>query len=260
MPHSIVASFLVLLLTMGVSSGQTPGIPFRTTVPEISKAEQLIVSVAPDWSATEVTIFLFGRADTGGRWQLAIPAIPAVCGRHGLAWGIGLQGGARPGEEQKKEGDEKSPCGVFRLHEAFGLEPAAEVGKLAFPYRQVTRFYAGVDDPASRFYNRIVDATQVQRDWKHAEQMVRPDGLYRIGVVIEHNWTQIPGFGSCIFLHVWRGLSFPTDGCTAMAESNLRRLIHWMVASKSPLFVQLPIDVYRFQTSWELPTLPTTAR
>jgi L,D-peptidoglycan transpeptidase YkuD (ErfK/YbiS/YcfS/YnhG family) len=75
--------------------------------------------------------------------------------------------------------------------------------------------------------------------------------LYRIGVVIEHSWTQIPGFGSCIILHIWRGPNFPTDGCTAMAVSNLRTLIHWIVASKTPLFVQLPIDVYRFERSWD---------
>jgi L,D-peptidoglycan transpeptidase YkuD (ErfK/YbiS/YcfS/YnhG family) len=241
---------------MNIASAQIRGIPFRTTVPEISEAEQLIVSVAPGWSANEVTIFLFDRASTADHWHLALPAIPAVCGRRGLAWGIGLQGGPPPGGEEKKEGDGKSPCGVFRLHEAFGSESIAELGILAFPYRQMTRFYAGVDDPESKFYNRIVDATEVHQDWKHAEAMLRPDGLYRLGVVIEHNWMPIPGFGSCTFLHIWRGPSSPTVGCTAMAESGLRALVRWIAANKNPLFVQLPIDVYRSLSSWKLPALP----
>lgn len=110
MPRPIVACFLVFLLTISISAGQTAGIPFRAIVPEISKAEQLIVSVASDWSATEVTMYGFDRADTAGPWHLAISSFPAVCGRCGLAWGIGLQGGAPQGEEQKKEGDGKSPC------------------------------------------------------------------------------------------------------------------------------------------------------
>ena len=256
MPHPIIASFLVFPLTMSPSFGQAPDIPFRATIPELSKAQQLIVSITSDRSANEATIFLFDRVQMGGRWHLATPAFPAVCGRRGLAWGIGLHGGAPPCEQEKKEGDGKSPCGVFQLHETFGSEPAVEVGKVSFPYRQITRFHVGVDDPASKFYNRIVDSREVQQDWNHVEPMLRPDGLYRIGVVIEHNWTPIPSFGSCIFLHIWRGPRSPTDGCTAMAESDLWALIHWVVANKNPLFVQLPIDVYRSQTSWELPSLP----
>jgi L,D-peptidoglycan transpeptidase YkuD (ErfK/YbiS/YcfS/YnhG family) len=32
---------------------------------------------------------------------------------------------------------------------------------------------------------------------------------YRWGVVVAHNWDQIPGRGSCIFLHVWQA---PNEG------------------------------------------------
>jgi zinc D-Ala-D-Ala dipeptidase len=77
---------------------------------------------------------------------------------------------------------------------------------------------------------------------------------YRFGVMLEHNWSQIPGYGSCIFFHVWDRDRNGTVGCTAVSLTNMERLIHWLDASKNPLIVQLPVVEYlRLKESWELP-------
>jgi len=65
----------------------------------------------------------------------------------------------------------------------------------------------------------------------------------------------VPGNGSCIFLHIWRGPGQGTAGCTAMPEEILLDTIHWL-NSKAPnaVLVQLPDSEYqRLKAKWSLP-------
>ncbi len=180
-----------------------------------------------------------------------------MLGRAGLAWGIGLHGTGQAAGENKREGDGKAPAGVFPLIEAFGFNSPedAELGG-RFRYRQLTQAMEGVDDPASRHYNRIVDTGAVGgRDWKSSEPMRRIEP-YRWGAVVGHNWNQVPGAGSCIFLHVWEGAGVPTSGCTAMPEDQMLRLVRWLDRAKNPLLVQLPAAEYASRrAAWKLPAL-----
>ena len=80
---------------------------------------------------------------------------------------------------------------------------------------------------------------------------------YRWGAVVAHNLDQVPGAGSCIFLHVWEGAGVPTAGCTAMPEAEMLRLVRWLDRNKNPLLVQLPAAEYRrLRDAWKLPDLP----
>jgi L,D-peptidoglycan transpeptidase YkuD (ErfK/YbiS/YcfS/YnhG family) len=65
----------------------------------------------------------------------------------------------------------------------------------------------------------------------------------------------VPGNGSCIFLHIWRGPGQGTAGCTAMPEQNLKEIIHWLNSkSSAALLVQLPRPEYdRLKPLWNLP-------
>ena len=59
-----------------------------------------------------------------------------------------------------------------------------------------------------------------------AERMHRPDPLYDIVVATDHNTGPVvPGRGSAIFLHCWRGPRRPTAGCIALARPDLVRLL-----------------------------------
>jgi L,D-peptidoglycan transpeptidase YkuD (ErfK/YbiS/YcfS/YnhG family) len=167
--------------------------------------------------------------------------------------GIGLHGTGLARDPRKQEGDGRAPAGVFRLNSCMGVFKAT--GSLHFPYRQMTATTEGVDDPRSRYYNRVVDRNLVdQMDWSSAEPMARSDESYQWIVIVEHNWKPYPGLGSCIFLHTWQSPRVPTTGCTAMSRDNLEFLIHWLNARKHPLLVQLPEAVYvSVQRSWQLP-------
>jgi D-alanyl-D-alanine dipeptidase len=92
-------------------------------------------------------------------------------------------------------------------------------------------------------------------DWTSSEVMLRPDSLYKYGVIVGHNTASpLPGGGSCIFLHLWRGLGSTTIGCTAGDEADMQKLFGWIDPAQTPLFVQLPQPVYdAVKGTWGLP-------
>jgi D-alanyl-D-alanine dipeptidase len=256
--------WLVAGLTIGASN-QADGTGatgsrrrLRTVIPEIRNSRQLIVVTTRGWDTVEATVRLFTRSEgQPPGWTAIGKPFPAVIGAHGFGWGIGLHGTGEPEAPCKVEGDRRAPAGVFKLYSVFGLASPDRVRFLRFPYRQVTSTTEAVDDPRSKYYNRIVNREIVSRpDWSTSESMQRVGGRYRFGVMVEHNWGQLPGYGSCIFLHLWAGAGQGTAGCTAMGSSDLNRLLHWLDARQDPLVVQLPLPEYeRLRASWGLPLL-----
>ena len=55
--------------------------------------------------------------------------------------------------------------------------------------------------------------------------MRRDDHQYRLGIVVDHNKKQIKNGGSCIFLHVQKGIDAPTAGCTSMRYEDLKTIV-----------------------------------
>ena len=170
-------------------------------------------------------------------------------------------GGLPPGGPvpEKREGDGRSPAGVFPITALFGDSAAAkEMAPVAtLPWFQATPDLKCVDDPASRYYNRIVDQSVVTPDWHSCEDMLRQDGRYEIGAVVGYNCDPVvPGAGSCIFLHVWEAPGVPTAGCTAMAREDMLALARWLDGALSPVLVQLPRAVYEsVRSDWGLPAI-----
>jgi D-alanyl-D-alanine dipeptidase len=150
---------------------------------------------------------------------------------------------------------------VFALSSAFGR--GAPVVKTTMPWLESTPGLSCIDDPRSTRYNRLVDVSaepEDGRDWRTAEVMLRDDGLYDVGVLIDHNALGdgkkqvIAGRGSCVFLHIWRKKGRGTAGCTAMARWDLEKVVEWLDPSRSPVLVQLPRDEWiKRRIPWGLP-------
>lgn len=216
----------------------------------IHSSTQMLVVTTSDWSAVQGTLQRYERPTAGGKWRRVGNPISVVVGKNGLGWGVGIVPanvfqGHGPADPIKKEGDGKAPAGIFRLSSAFGYAPEEQRG-WKMPYISLTPSVECVDDPASKFYNRIVDRTSVSPDWHSSEQMRRTDELYRWGVVVDHNADPPKaGSGSCIFLHIWRGPGQGTVGCTAMPQEQLESLLGWLDPARKPLLVQMPQSEYQ---------------
>lgn len=219
-----------------------------------SDASQLVLVTTPGWNADYGELRTFLRKD--GRWKTEGRTIKVSLGRAGSAWGLGLHD-AHAGP-RKREGDGRSPAGVFRLGAAFGY---ADRLRTALPYTALQATHYCVDVASSPLYSRIVDtrdvgAAAVQGSTEPMRRDIHADGdvRYKAGFVIEHNSAGVPGGGSCIFAHLWRKPGEPTAGCTAMDEAAMQRLLRWLDPAQRPLFVLLPQAEYaKLAASWQLP-------
>jgi D-alanyl-D-alanine dipeptidase len=231
------------------------------TIPK--QTRQLVTAVVDSWTSTHARLALWQRTDTG--WQRMGDEWPGVVGKAGTGWGIGIDPASRsksaslhsgPNREGpiKKEGDLKSPAGVFPFRIVYGY--AADAPKpWRMPY-EASHDLECVDDPASDHYTKIVDRKQVASDWQSAEQMRREDAIYEWVLDVAHNPDAKPGAGSCIFLHVWSGPESSTAGCTAMDKAALEALLAKLDPAHHPLYVLMPrADYASVAAAWGLPTL-----
>jgi L,D-peptidoglycan transpeptidase YkuD (ErfK/YbiS/YcfS/YnhG family) len=261
MPHSSGISslgklfFSAAVFFMAVSLRAQEVVPVREA---LGPSRQMVVVMADDWKATNGWLRRFERIEAG--WQIEGTPFRVALGRSGLGWGRGLQPSPLGGP-QKKEGDGRSPAGIFYLPYAFGYAAPDAVRAIKLPYVQCTGTVECVDDTNSLFYNIIMDRRSVGApDWHSSEKMRRNDDLYRLGVFVGHNSSPAqPGVGSCIFLHSWKGPDKPTSGCTAMSEGAIETLLGWLEPQSHPVLVQLPEAEYRlYQTVWQLPEIQFT--
>lgn len=249
------------------ATGCAPGAQIGTDSSDaLAHSTQAIVVTTPDWNAVPGGLQRLERASIHAKWHAVGAPIAIVVGSNGLGWGLGVvpANGTQASDLSgpvKKEGDKRSPAGIFALGTAFGYA-AQPLAGLKLPYLKLTPTVECVDDPASQHYNRIVDRSQVAVDWKSSEHMRDAGEAYVWGVVVDHDGTvpggaaPVPGGGSCVFLHIWSGDGRGTTGCTAMAESDLETLMTWLDPKQRPLLVQMPQGEYaKQQGAWKLPRI-----
>ncbi|MDY7232769.1 L,D-transpeptidase family protein [Hyalangium rubrum] len=218
----------------------------------------VLVVTTPGWDAPTGHLWMLTRDGDGWR-QLGSPMKVNV-GRAGLGWGRGLsQPPAEARNPIKREGDGRAPAGLFRLGRVRGYGAQPPSG-LRLPYAPSTQRSFCVDDGASAAYNQLVDLAQGEKvQWKSAEVLRRKDGVYELLLTVDHNGLEdakavVPGAGSCIFIHIWRGPGKPTVGCTALEKKEFERVL----ATLEPrsLLLQLPEAEYEAaRQSWGLPAL-----
>ncbi len=192
---------------------------------------QMIVVSSSDYSSSDAKLQRYIFA--GSKWQKVGQEIDIKIGKNGMGWGLGLHNIPPNATIIKKEGDGKSPIGIFTLGNAFGYEPY----EVKYPYKIMSEKDHCVDDIHSKWYNQIIDSTKVAKDYDSHEVMKFKANYYRYGIVVKHNPNNIPSRGSCIFIHI---KDIPTTGCDAMSEEQIKEIIQWLDANANPVLVQAP--------------------
>jgi D-alanyl-D-alanine dipeptidase len=249
MKKSAFKLFIVTLL-LGVACSKQ-----QTQIPDASL--QLILALADSVNGTTGSIAVFEREHASSPWKKVVDEAPMVIGRNGLAWGKGMhQEKVMQGMNLKKEGDGRTPAGMFELAEVFGYAPNDSIN---MPFLLLEDLTECVDDRNSRYYNQILKHTELpegeSKDWKSSEKMREMGVYYEQGVIIKHNESPIEkGAGSCIFLHNWSGPESSTAGCTAMKSEKLTQIIQWLSVQRQPVFVLLTQADYKLMKRiWDLP-------
>lgn len=131
---------------------------------------------------------------------------------------VGYKGVAAPGA--KREGDGKTPYGVYRMRGGFGVR--ANPG-LASSWLVTSARDVWVDDSRSRLYNTH-QRLPVNGRWASAERL-RISPAYNYVQVIGYNEARRLWRGSAIFLHVDQGRA--TAGCVSLPTSSLLAVLRW---------------------------------
>lgn len=145
-----------------------------------------------------------GRLEAAGRsWRCAL-------GKGGLS-------------ANKREGDGATPLGSYPLRRVlYRSDRLSAPPATALPVVPLDPADGWCDDAAHPDYNRPVRLPHPARH----EIMWRDDGVYDVVVVLGHNDDPpVPGKGSAIFLHVARPGYLPTEGCVALALSDLLEVL-----------------------------------
>lgn len=153
------------------------------------------------------------------KWRTTIETIGFI-GKNGLG--------------KEREGDNKTPIGIFDLGIAFGIK---KVFNTKIPYIQVNKNMYWVNDINSKYYNKLIEIIpnnqkenlryiQIKEkniDWKTAEHIYKYPIEYKYAIEIKYNTECIKGKGSAIFLHVSNKKN--TSGCIAIESKYMKKIL-----------------------------------
>ena len=131
---------------------------------------------------------------------------------------IGKNGSSR----NKKEGDKKTPRGVFEIENLYFRKDRKNKPNTLLKCVEIKKNMGWCNDINSKqFYNKLIINN---KNLKH-EKLYRNDFKYNFFIPIKYNWINSKvGKGSAIFIHLTKNYK-PTAGCIGLSEKDLLILI-----------------------------------
>ncbi len=172
--------------------------------------EQLLIVYTEDTGSRKATFAVVEKKEN--KWVVIMDPVLASIGRNGFA----LKG-------KKKEGDGKTPTGIYPLGRLFSYEPSVNT-RLAF--KQVDSNDKWIDDPKDAAYNTFVRGATTAASFEH---LLLNSIDYKYCMVIEYNTHPVKkGKGSAIFFHLADENYTPTSGCVAIHEMDMLPVLNWL--------------------------------
>jgi len=124
--------------------------------------------------------------------------------------------------KNKKEGDLKTPSGIFKFKKIFYRKDRIKFFKSPIKKNCIKKNIGWCDDPSSKHYNK-----EIKFPFKgSAEKLWRKDNIYDLIIVLNYNLNPIiKNRGSAIFLHISKKNYAPTKGCIAINKKDMINLI-----------------------------------
>lgn len=194
---------VVLTVTVG-ANGQN-GNTGTSALDGLGDATQAVL--VEHTGGSDATLSLYEKQD--GAWQKLYDCA-AYVGKNGVG--------------KQKEGDKKTPLGVYNLTTPFGIldDPGAII-----PYTKLTPYHYWCGDSSSKLYNQFVDERTSDRKHTSADEyLIEYKGEYNYAMFIDYNAEGVPHKGSAIFLHC-TGKNKYTAGCVAIPEKAMRAVLLW---------------------------------
>ena len=122
----------------------------------------------------------------------------------------------------KKEGDKKTPKGIFELGNLYFRKDRIRKPITSLKCLEIKKNMGWCNDINNpKKYNKLI---KVNKESRH-EKLKRKDYKYDLLIPIKYNFKKpIPGRGSCIFIHLTKNYK-PTAGCIALKKKDFLILL-----------------------------------
>ena len=119
--------------------------------------------------------------------------------------------------KKKKEGDKKTPKGSFQIENLYFRADRIKKPQTSLKCVAINKDMAWCNDiKSSKKYNKLV---KIKDEIKY-EKLKRRDYKYDLLIPIKYNFKNpVPGFGSCIFIHLTRDYK-GTAGCIGLSKKD----------------------------------------
>ena len=134
--------------------------------------------------------------------------------------------------KQKKEGDQKTPKGIFMLDRLYYRKDRLEKPTTSLKCIEIKKNMGWCDDVNNpEKYNKLI---KIDNSVKF-EKLRRTDHKYDLLLPIKYNFKNpVTGLGSCIFIHLTNNYR-PTAGCIALKKKDfliMLKVIHKKIKIK----------------------------
>ncbi len=117
----------------------------------------------------------------------------------------------------KKEGDKKTPKGIFKIENLYFRKDRLEKPSTSLKCIEIKKNMGWCND--IRFPKKYNQLFKIKNKIKH-EKLKRKDYKYDLLIPIKYNFKNtVIGKGSCIFIHLTKNYK-PTAGCVAIAKKD----------------------------------------
>jgi len=124
--------------------------------------------------------------------------------------------------DNKKEGDKKTPRGIFKIENLYFRKDRKEQPSTLLKCIEIKKDMGWCND--SRFPKKYNKLFKIKKKITH-EKLKRKDYKYDFLIPIMYNFKKpIPDKGSCIFIHLTKNY-IPTAGCIALKEKDFLIMI-----------------------------------
>jgi len=119
--------------------------------------------------------------------------------------------------KNKKEGDKKTPKGIFEIENLYFRKDRIKKPKTLLKCIEIKKEMGWCDD--IRFPEKYNKLLKIKKNTKH-EKLKRNDHKYDLIIPIKYNFKKpVIGLGSCIFMHLTENYN-PTAGCVALKKKD----------------------------------------
>ena len=198
---TLAVMILTLIVANNLANAQSNAPQWVKNLATKHKSNQLFI-VAQVGEKTTAWVSMYEKIN--GELQ-QIMTTPAFIGKNGLG--------------KEREGDNKTPVGVFHFDKAFGI---AENPGCKIPYTQVDEnfYWSGERD---FHYNELVDVRDYPgRTYVEGEHLTDYNPEYIYCLNMGYNADCTPGKGSALFLHCFGSIKPWTGGCVAIPVDKMR--------------------------------------